>query len=66
MVPHDRWARAWQWLGRARFVGGHKLQDLELIGKSALAASASWCVAHDLVAGFRPRRTPRRSPRQTR
>ncbi|MET7761181.1 hypothetical protein ABZS71_03760 [Streptomyces sp. NPDC005393] len=58
MVPHERWARGRQWLGRAKFPGGLTLQALELIGKSTLAASASWYVAHDLVAAQTPAFAP--------
>ncbi|RNG30738.1 FUSC family protein [Streptomyces botrytidirepellens] len=58
MVPHGGWTWAWQWLGRAKSVVGRGPQALELIGKSTLAAAASWYVAHDLVAAQTPAFAP--------
>ncbi|MBQ1124269.1 aromatic acid exporter family protein [Streptomyces sp. B15] len=65
-VSHDerapraqgRWARARQWLARARGSAGYERNTLEIIGKSALAASASWYVAHDLMAAQSPAFAP--------
>ncbi|MGI5351312.1 FUSC family protein [Streptomyces sp. CA-250714] len=53
-----RWARAGRWLARAKGTAGHERHTLELIGKSTLAASASWFVAHDLMAAQTPAFAP--------
>ncbi|MET9861887.1 aromatic acid exporter family protein [Streptomyces smyrnaeus] len=53
-----RWARAQQWLARAKGSAGHERNTLEIIGKSTLAASASWYVAHNLMAAQTPAFAP--------
>ncbi|MGP3988867.1 FUSC family protein [Streptomyces sp. 3N207] len=55
---HSRWTRARQWLSRAKSSAGHERHTLELIGKSTLAAAASWFVAHDLMAAQTPAFAP--------
>ncbi|MET7638132.1 aromatic acid exporter family protein [Streptomyces sp. NPDC005438] len=51
-------ARARQWLNRAVTAAGHERYTLELVGKSTLAATASWFVAHDLLAARSPAFAP--------
>ncbi|OEV32203.1 hypothetical protein AN219_00310, partial [Streptomyces nanshensis] len=53
-----RWARARQWLDRAKGSAGYERQTLELIGKSALAATAAWYVAHNVLAAQSPAFAP--------
>lgn len=57
-APQGRRARARQWLARAKGSAGHERHTLELIGKSALAASLSWFVAYDLMAAVSPAFAP--------
>lgn len=53
-----RGARIRQWWQRARGSSGHERRTLELIGKSALAATLSWFVAHDLLVAQSPAFAP--------
>ncbi|WP_055498577.1 FUSC family protein [Streptomyces albus] len=47
-----------QWLTRAKGSAGYERHTLELIGKSALAATVAWFVAHDLMAARSPAFAP--------
>ncbi|MGX9225408.1 FUSC family protein [Streptomyces albus] len=53
-----RAARMRQWLTRAKGSAGYERHTLELIGKSALAATVAWFVAHDLMAARSPAFAP--------
>ncbi|TDC97620.1 aromatic acid exporter family protein [Actinomadura sp. 7K507] len=50
-------ARVRQWFGRAAR-DGHERNTLALIAKSTLAATASWAVAHDVMAAQSPAFAP--------
>lgn len=52
------WARTREWVLRAKGTSGTERQTLELIVKSTAAASASWFVAHDLMAATAPAFAP--------
>ncbi|MBO8196448.1 hypothetical protein ITI46_33165 [Streptomyces oryzae] len=54
----SRWTRGRRWLSRARASSGHERHTLEIIGKSTLAATVSWFVAHDLMAARTPAFAP--------
>ncbi|MEU3192897.1 aromatic acid exporter family protein [Streptomyces sp. NPDC006992] len=58
VAASGRWARARQWLDRAKGSAGYERQTLELIGKSALAATAAWYVAHNVLAAQSPAFAP--------
>ncbi|NSC20166.1 hypothetical protein FM076_02645 [Streptomyces albus subsp. chlorinus] len=51
-------ARARQWLERAKGSAGYERHTIELIVKSALAATAAWFVSHDLMAARSPAFAP--------
>lgn len=50
--------RARDWWSRARQAEGHERQTLAMIGKSALAATAAWYVASDVLATEAPAFAP--------
>jgi hypothetical protein len=53
-----RAARVSQWLRRAANPNSSERQTLTLIGKSALVASVSWYIAHDLIGARSPAFAP--------
>lgn len=57
-APQGRTARAWQWLQRAKQAGGHERNTLELVLKSALAASISWAISYGLMSATTPAFAP--------
>ncbi|WP_309237804.1 aromatic acid exporter family protein [Streptomyces albidus (ex Kaewkla and Franco 2022)] len=58
-APQGRVARARQWMRRALGArGGHERDVLIIIGKSTLAASLSWFVAHDVMQAQTPAFAP--------
>ncbi|RAJ67130.1 aromatic acid exporter family member 1 [Streptomyces sp. Amel2xB2] len=57
-APQGRRARIRQWLRRAAGADGHERHTAALIGKSALAATAAWVVAHDCLGAQSPAFAP--------
>ncbi|MCH6160809.1 FUSC family protein [Streptomyces marispadix] len=57
-APQARAARVSQWLRRAANPNSSERQTLTLIGKSALVASVSWYIAHDLIGAQSPAFAP--------
>lgn len=57
-ASRGRWTRARGWVRRAKGAGGLERQTVELIGKSALAASVCWYIAHDLMGALTPAFAP--------
>lgn len=57
-APRGRVARAKQWFVRARGSDGHERHTLALVGKSTLAASVAWFIAHDVMQAQSPAFAP--------
>lgn len=57
-AEQGRVARARQWLRRAAGSDGHERHTAALIGKSALAATLAWVIAHDYIGAQSPAFAP--------